>query len=77
MRFGTHWKAPPLHGARQKTDNRRPRRLRRASPSQKLVERIPGLRVLLIVTFRPEFEAAWIGRPHVTVLGWRNARSAP
>jgi tetratricopeptide (TPR) repeat protein len=33
-----------------------------------LVERIPGLRVLLIVTFRPEFEAAWIGRPHVTAL---------
>ena len=25
-------------------------------------------RVLLIVTFRPEFESPWIGRPHVTAL---------
>jgi predicted ATPase len=24
--------------------------------------------VLLIVTFRPEFDAPWIGRPHVTAL---------
>ena len=28
----------------------------------------PTLRVLLIVTFRPEFEPPWIGRPHVTAL---------
>ena len=32
------------------------------------VGRIPGLRVLLIVTSRPEFQAPWIGRPHVTAL---------
>ena len=32
------------------------------------VERIATLRVLLIVTFRPEFEAPWIGRPRVTAL---------
>ena len=32
------------------------------------VSRIPGLRVLLIVTSRPEFQAPWIGRPHVTAL---------
>ncbi len=32
------------------------------------VERIATLRVLLIVTFRPEFEGPWIGRPHVTAL---------
>jgi class 3 adenylate cyclase/predicted ATPase len=32
------------------------------------VHRIAGLRALLIVTFRPEFEAPWIGRPHVTAL---------
>jgi predicted ATPase len=32
------------------------------------VDRIAGLRTLLIVTFRPEFEAPWIGRPHVTAL---------
>jgi class 3 adenylate cyclase len=32
------------------------------------VDRIAGLRALLIVTFRPEFEAPWIGRPHVTSL---------
>src|SRR5947209_9752168 len=30
--------------------------------------RIRTLRVLLIVTFRPEFEPPWIGQPHVTVL---------
>jgi class 3 adenylate cyclase/predicted ATPase len=34
----------------------------------RLVERIATLRVLLIVTFRPEFEPPWIGRPHVTAL---------
>jgi predicted ATPase len=32
------------------------------------VDQIASLRVLLIVTFRPEFEAPWIGQPHVTVL---------
>lgn len=30
------------------------------------VDRIPALRVLLLVTFRPEFDAPWIGRPYVT-----------
>ena len=34
----------------------------------RVVDRIRNLRVLLIVTFRPEFEAPWIGRPHVTAL---------
>jgi class 3 adenylate cyclase/predicted ATPase len=34
----------------------------------RLVDRINGLRVLLFVTSRPEFAAAWIGRPHVTAL---------
>ncbi len=34
----------------------------------RLVDRIPTLRVLLIVTSRPEFEPPWIGRPHVTAL---------
>jgi predicted ATPase len=32
------------------------------------VDRIASLRVLLVMTFRPEFEAPWIGRPHVTAL---------
>ena len=32
----------------------------------RIVDRIPTLRVLLIVTFRPEFEPPWIGRPYVT-----------
>ena len=32
------------------------------------VGRIPSLRVLLIVTSRPEFQAPWIGRQHVTAL---------
>jgi class 3 adenylate cyclase/predicted ATPase len=31
-------------------------------------DRIATLRVLLIVTFRPEFEPHWIGRSHVTAL---------
>ena len=32
------------------------------------VDQIASLRVLLVVTFRPEFEAPWIGQPHVTAL---------
>ena len=32
------------------------------------VDRVASHRVLLIVTFRPEFDAPWIGRPHVTAL---------
>jgi class 3 adenylate cyclase/tetratricopeptide (TPR) repeat protein len=34
----------------------------------RVVDRIRNLQALLIVTFRPEFEATWIGRPHVTAL---------
>jgi class 3 adenylate cyclase/predicted ATPase len=34
----------------------------------RIVDRILPLRVLLIVTFRPEFEPPWIGRPYVTAL---------
>ena len=34
----------------------------------RIVDKIPSLRVLLIVTFRPEFQAPWIGRPHVMAL---------
>jgi class 3 adenylate cyclase len=33
-----------------------------------LVDRVPTLRVLVIITFRPEFAPPWIGRPHVTML---------
>jgi predicted ATPase len=33
-----------------------------------LVDRVPALRVLVLVTFRPEFKSLWIGRPHVTML---------
>jgi class 3 adenylate cyclase len=33
-----------------------------------LTERIATLRVLLIITFRPDFTPAWIGLPHVTFL---------
>jgi class 3 adenylate cyclase len=32
------------------------------------VDRVAGYCVLLLVTFRPEFEPPWIGRPHVTAL---------
>ena len=34
----------------------------------RIVDRLRTLRVLLIVTFRPEFDPAWIGRPYVTAL---------
>ena len=34
----------------------------------RLLERLRTLRVLLIVTYRPEFEPPWIGRPYVTAL---------
>jgi class 3 adenylate cyclase/tetratricopeptide (TPR) repeat protein len=33
-----------------------------------LLDRAPTLRVLVIITFRPEFTPPWIGRPHVTML---------
>jgi class 3 adenylate cyclase/tetratricopeptide (TPR) repeat protein len=33
-----------------------------------IVDRVSALRVLLIVTFRPEFNPPWTGRPHVTSL---------
>jgi predicted ATPase len=32
------------------------------------LDRIETLRVLLIVTFRPEFDPPWIGRPHATAV---------
>ena len=34
----------------------------------RVVDRLRNLRVLLIVTFRPEFDPPWIGRPYVTAL---------
>ena len=34
----------------------------------RIMDRVPTLRVLLIVTFRPEFEPPWIGLPYVTAL---------
>jgi len=34
----------------------------------RVVDRIRTLRVLLLVTFRPEFDAPWAGRPYVTSL---------
>src|SRR5215468_1604584 len=33
-----------------------------------LIDRIPALRVLVIITFRPEFTPPWTGRSHVTLL---------
>ena len=34
----------------------------------RIIDRVRSLRVLLIVTFRSEFQAPWIGRPYVTTL---------
>jgi class 3 adenylate cyclase len=33
-----------------------------------IVDRVPTMQVLLIITFRPEFAPPWIGRAHVTLL---------
>jgi predicted ATPase/class 3 adenylate cyclase len=33
-----------------------------------IIDRVPNLPILLIITFRPEFSARWIGRPRVTLL---------
>jgi predicted ATPase len=32
-----------------------------------MVERVPRMPVLLVVTFRPEFQHVWSGQPHVTI----------
>jgi class 3 adenylate cyclase/tetratricopeptide (TPR) repeat protein len=34
-----------------------------------IIDRVPALSLLLIITFRPEFTPPWVGRPHVTALG--------
>ena len=34
----------------------------------RIIDKLPSLRALLIVTYRPEFDPPWIGRPHVTAL---------
>src|SRR5262249_39725402 len=33
-----------------------------------IIDRVPTIRVLLVVTFRPEFAPRWTGRPHVSLL---------
>ncbi len=33
-----------------------------------IIDRVPAPRILLIITFRPEFTPPWTGRPHVTSL---------
>ena len=33
-----------------------------------LIDRVPTMRALAIITFRPEFTPTWIGRPHVTLM---------
>src|SRR5215472_19291503 len=30
-----------------------------------IIDRVPSLPVLLIITYRPEFMPPWVGRPHV------------
>jgi class 3 adenylate cyclase/tetratricopeptide (TPR) repeat protein len=46
----------------------------------RIIERLPSLRVLLVVTFRPDFAAPWVGRANVATLplnrlGRRQARA--
>ena len=38
------------------------------------VERVARLPILLLITFRPEFEPSWTGRPHVTALSLSRLR---
>ena len=33
-----------------------------------LVERVPKVRLLVLITYRPEFSPAWVGRPDVTLM---------
>ena len=33
-----------------------------------LIDRVSSLRLLVIITFRPEFAPPWVGHPHVTLL---------
>jgi tetratricopeptide (TPR) repeat protein len=33
-----------------------------------LVERVPKVRLLALITYRPEFSPAWVGRPQVTLM---------
>jgi hypothetical protein len=33
-----------------------------------VIEEVPRLRVLLVITYRPEFQAPWVGRPQATLL---------
>jgi len=33
-----------------------------------IIDRVPSLPVLLIITYRPEFMPPWVGHPHVTLL---------
>ena len=40
------------------------------------VERVRSLPVLLIVTFRPEFQPPWTGQPQVSVAGAQSAGPA-
>ncbi|OSI48518.1 AAA family ATPase [Bradyrhizobium canariense] len=37
-------------------------------PLDLLIDRAATLRILVILTFRPEFTPPWVGRPHVTLL---------
>ena len=34
-----------------------------------IIDRVPTIRMLVIITFRPEFTPPWTGRPHVTFRG--------
>ena len=33
-----------------------------------LIERVPAVRLMAIVTYRPEFSPPWVGRPQVTLM---------
>jgi predicted ATPase len=43
-------------------------RYRRSPYLHKGVDRVPHVRLMVIITYRPEFSAPWVGRPQVTLL---------
>jgi predicted ATPase len=42
-----------------------------------LIDRVPTMHALAIITFRPEFTPTWIGRPHVTLMSLKPPVAAP
>ena len=42
----------------------------------RLIAAVGGLRVLVVLTFRPDFQAPWVGEPHVTLISLSRLRTS-